>query len=66
MYLKNFSKYRIDKKLLSKINAGGHGLVICGNGESFSASAESEGSVERGGSRWCRDRGGVSATVYLQ
>ncbi|WP_103069981.1 hypothetical protein [Aquimarina sediminis] len=65
MYLKNFSKYKIDKELLSKINAGGHGLVICGNGESFSAPAESEDSVDRGGERWCRDRGGVIGSVYL-
>lgn len=66
MYLKNFSKYQIDRKSLSKINAAGYGLVICGNGDSFKASAESESSVETGGSRWCRDRGGVSATVYLE
>ncbi|MFC5044393.1 hypothetical protein ACFSTE_14595 [Aquimarina hainanensis] len=51
---------------MSKINAAGYGLVICGNGDSFKASAESESSVETGGSRWCRDRGGVSATVYLE
>lgn len=66
MYLKNFSKYRIDKKLLSKINgSSGYGFVTCGNGESFDATAESESSVISGGDRWCKGKGGVSRYMFI-
>ncbi len=65
MNLNNFAKYKLNKESLLEINAGGHGLVICANGESFSGSADSEDSVNSGGARWCRDRGGARLTVFL-
>lgn len=65
MLLENFKEYRIGKKLLSEINGSGYGSVTCNNGESFDAPAASEDSVETGGSRWCRDRGGVSSSMYV-
>ena len=66
MNLNKFEKYKLNKEALLEINAAGHGLVICANGESFSATADSEESVNTGGARWCRDRGGARLTVYLE
>ena len=65
MYLKNLSKYELDKDLLSKINGAGYGKVVCNNGESFDAPAQSEDSVEQGGETWCRNRGGVAWSLYI-
>jgi len=65
MSLKSFAKHKIDKTSLSKINGGGYGTVRCKNGETFSANAASEDSVEQGGARWCRDRGGVEWSLYI-
>ncbi|MGB3464435.1 MAG: hypothetical protein WBA74_04160 [Cyclobacteriaceae bacterium] len=65
MFLKNLKKYEIDKKLLSDINGGGYGSVVCNNGDQFDAPAESENSVTQGGKKYCEHRGGVNFTLYI-
>ena len=64
MFLKELSKYKISKELLSEINGSGHGTVQCEDGTQFSAAAESMESVYRG-DRWCRDHGHGGAVAYI-
>ena len=65
MILENFKKYRIDKKLLSKMNGAGYGSVTCNNGDTFDATASSADSVESGADVYCRHRGGVANSWYM-
>ncbi|OJJ14371.1 hypothetical protein BKI52_43620 [marine bacterium AO1-C] len=66
MSLQNFAKHKINKESMSKITGGGTGTVVCGNGDSLTANAESVDSVARGGARFCRDRGGIAFASYTE